>query len=65
VFGIIITVSEAVAYVASGMYGDVKDLGLTNAFLIVFQLFCAGIIVLVLVSDLIFSCIKRKEKKQN
>jgi len=47
-FGILITVSEAVAYVASGMYGDVADLGFTNAFLIVFQLFCAGIIVIVL-----------------
>jgi len=47
-FGIIITVSEAVAYVASGMYGDVKDLGLTNASLIVFQLFCAGLVVIVL-----------------
>lgn len=47
-FGIIITVSEAIAYVASGMYGDVSDLGFTNAFLIVFQLFCAGIIVLML-----------------
>jgi protein transport protein SEC61 subunit alpha len=46
--GIIITISEAVAYVASGMYGDVKDIGYVSAFLIVFQLFCAGIIVIVL-----------------
>jgi len=38
-FGIIITIGEAVAYVLSGMYGDIKDLGAGNAVLIITQLF--------------------------
>lgn len=46
--GVLITIGEAVAYVVSGMYGDVRDLGAINACLIVFQLFCAGIIVICL-----------------
>lgn len=50
VFGIVITIGEAVAYVLSGMYGDVKDLGTGNAILIILQLFFAGIIVIILVS---------------
>lgn len=48
-FGILITIGEAVAYVMSGMYGDVRDLGAANAILIIIQLFFAGIIVLTLV----------------
>jgi protein transport protein SEC61 subunit alpha len=47
-FGMIITLGEALAYVLSGMYGDIKDLGPTNAILIIIQLFCAGVIVIVL-----------------
>jgi len=47
-FGMIITLGEALAYVLSGMYGDVKDLGATNAILIIIQLFIAGVIVIVL-----------------
>merc|ERR1719498_759104 len=47
-FGMLITLGEAVAYVVSGMYGDVKDLGAGNAILIIMQLFMAGIIVIVL-----------------
>jgi len=47
-FGIIITLGEAVAYVMSGMYGEVRDLGPGNAFLIILQLCCAGIIVIIL-----------------
>merc|ERR1719359_826409 len=47
-FGMLITLGEAVAYVVSGMYGDVKDLGAGNAILIIMQLFFAGIIVIVL-----------------
>jgi len=47
-FGIIITIGEAVAYVLSGMYGDIKDLGAGNAVLIITQLFFAGIIVIIL-----------------
>eukprot|EP00419_Tripos_fusus_P000881 CAMPEP_0172673498 /NCGR_PEP_ID=MMETSP1074-20121228/12184_1 /TAXON_ID=2916 /ORGANISM="Ceratium fusus, Strain PA161109" /LENGTH=418 /DNA_ID=CAMNT_0013490809 /DNA_START=235 /DNA_END=1491 /DNA_ORIENTATION=- len=47
-FGMLITLGEAVAYVVSGMYGDVKDLGAGNAILIIIQLFFAGIIVIML-----------------
>merc|ERR1712216_161658 len=47
-FGILITIGEAVAYVLSGMYGDVKDLGAGNAILIICQLFVAGLIVICL-----------------
>merc|ERR1712048_907346 len=47
-FGILITIGEAVAYVVSGMYGNIADLGPGNAVLIIFQLFFAGIIVIIL-----------------
>jgi len=47
-FGMIITIGEAVAYVLSGMYGPVRDLGAGNAILIILQLFCAGVIVIIL-----------------
>jgi len=47
-FGIVITIGEAVAYVLSGMYGDVKDLGAGNAVLIIIQLAAAGVIVIIL-----------------
>mmetsp|Transcript_36839 Transcript_36839/g.95066 ORF Transcript_36839/g.95066 Transcript_36839/m.95066 type:complete len:474 (-) Transcript_36839:226-1647(-) len=47
-FGMLITMVEAVAYVVSGMYGDVKDLGAGNAILIIMQLFFAGVIVIIL-----------------
>lgn len=46
--GVLITIGEAVAYVVSGMYGDVKELGTLNAILIILQLFFAGIIVICL-----------------
>jgi protein transport protein SEC61 subunit alpha len=46
--GLIITIVQAVAYVVSGMYGDLKELGSGNAILIVIQLFLAGVIVVVL-----------------
>lgn len=46
--GILITIGEAVAYVVSGMYGDVRQLGAWNAILIIVQLFIAGIIVICL-----------------
>merc|ERR1719277_2418053 len=39
---------EAVAYVMSGMYGDLRELGAGNAILIIMQLFCAGVIVIIL-----------------
>jgi protein transport protein SEC61 subunit alpha len=47
-FGIVITVGEALAYVMSGMYGDIADLGAGNAILIIVQLFFAGIVVILL-----------------
>jgi len=47
-FGILITMGEAVAYVFSGMYGDVSEIGAGNAILIIMQLIFAGIIVIVL-----------------
>lgn len=46
--GVLITIGEAVAYVVSGMYGDVRELGSWNAILIILQLFIAGIIVICL-----------------
>jgi len=46
--GVLITIGEAVAYVLSGMYGDIRDLGAGNAILIIVQLFFAGIIVICL-----------------
>lgn len=33
-FGILITIGEAIAYVVSGMYGDLNTLGAGNAILI-------------------------------
>ena len=48
-FGLAITLVEAVAYVMSGMYGDVKDIGFFIAGLIVVQLFISGIICILLV----------------
>merc|ERR1712070_975519 len=47
-FGMLITMGEAVAYVISGMYGSVGELGAGNAILIIMQLFFAGIIVILL-----------------
>ena len=43
----IITIGQGTAYVVSGMYGDLADLGAGNAFLLVVQLFFAGILVIV------------------
>lgn len=47
-FGIIITIGEALAYLLSGMYGDVSQLGVVNSVLIIAQLSLAGIIVILL-----------------
>ncbi|KAF4658421.1 Protein transport protein Sec61 subunit alpha [Perkinsus olseni] len=46
--GILIILGEAAAYVMSGMYGDVTEIGAGNALLIIIQLFFAGVIVLLL-----------------
>jgi len=45
---LIITLGEAIAYVFSGMYGSVSDLGYLNAALIIAQLFFAGVVVMLL-----------------
>jgi protein transport protein SEC61 subunit alpha len=45
-FGFIITIGEAVAYVLSGMYGELSKLGAENAYLIIIQLCVNGVIVL-------------------
>jgi len=47
-FGMLITMGEAVAYVMSGMYGDMRSLGAGNALIIIVQLFFAGMMVLLL-----------------
>jgi protein transport protein SEC61 subunit alpha len=39
---------EALAYLLSGMYGELNELGALNAILIVMQLFTAGVIVILL-----------------
>jgi len=46
--GMVITIGQGSAYVLSGMYGEVNELGFGNCFLLILQLFFAGIIVLVL-----------------
>merc|ERR1719379_136486 len=47
-FGMLITLGEAVAYVLSGMYGDLRELGASSSLLIISQLFFAGVMVLLL-----------------
>ena len=47
-FGMLITIGEAVAYVISGMYGNISDIGAFTAILIILQLFFAGVIVIIL-----------------
>lgn len=42
---IIIATFEAVAYVFSGIYGEIEDIGAIKAFMIVFQLIAASVIV--------------------
>lgn len=48
VFGILFTFAEATAYVMSGVYGSIGQLGYFNATLIVAQLTFAGFVVLLL-----------------
>lgn len=47
-FGLLITFGEALAYLLSGMYGPVGELGLIRSVLIICQLFFAGFMVLML-----------------
>mmetsp|Transcript_111065 Transcript_111065/g.155922 ORF Transcript_111065/g.155922 Transcript_111065/m.155922 type:complete len:475 (+) Transcript_111065:59-1483(+) len=46
--GLFITIGQGTAYVLSGMYGDVGELGAGNALMIVLQLLVAGVIVVLL-----------------
>lgn len=48
VFGMVITVGQAIVYVASGLYGDPAEIGAGICLLIVIQLVVAGLIVLLL-----------------
>lgn len=48
VFGLLFTFAEASAYVFSGVYGTVAQLGYFNAFLIIAQLTFAGIVVMLI-----------------
>lgn len=47
-FGMVITIGQSIVYVMTGMYGDPADLGSGVCLLIIIQLFCAGLIVLLL-----------------
>uniref|UniRef100_A0A8C7SSM4 Translocon Sec61/SecY plug domain-containing protein n=1 Tax=Oncorhynchus mykiss TaxID=8022 RepID=A0A8C7SSM4_ONCMY len=47
-FGMIITIGQAIVYVMTGMYGDPSDMGAGICLLIIIQLFVAGLIVLLL-----------------
>lgn len=47
-FGMVITIGQAIVYVMSGMYGDPSDIGAGICLLIIIQLFVAGLIVLLL-----------------
>lgn len=47
-FGLVITLGEAIAYVVAGMYGDINDIGAGIAILIITQLFVSGIVVILL-----------------
>ena len=48
VFGMAITVGQAIVYVMTGLYGDPAEIGIGICFLIVLQLVVAGLIVLLL-----------------
>jgi protein transport protein SEC61 subunit alpha len=48
VFGILISFGEAIAYVFSGQYGDINNIGVINCMLLIFQLVFAGLMVMVL-----------------
>lgn len=48
VFGMVITIGQAIVYVMTGMYGDPADIGAGVCLLIIIQLFVAGLIVLLL-----------------
>ena len=45
---IIMTIGESIAYIGSGMYGELSELGMGNSILILFQLFFTGILIIVI-----------------
>ncbi|CAM9939326.1 unnamed protein product, partial [Hapterophycus canaliculatus] len=47
-FGILLTLAEAIAFVVSGMYGPLSALGAGNAILIVCQLFLMGVALILM-----------------
>ncbi|CAF1619659.1 unnamed protein product, partial [Didymodactylos carnosus] len=47
-FGMVITIGQAIVYVMTGMYGAPSDIGAGVCLLIIVQLFVAGLIVLLL-----------------
>jgi protein transport protein SEC61 subunit alpha len=47
-FGILLTVSQAFVYVYSGMYGNINDLGVFKASLVVLQLGIAGVLLVLM-----------------
>lgn len=47
-FGMVITIGQAIVYVMTGMYGEPSDIGFGVCLLIIIQLFVAGLIVLLL-----------------
>ncbi|XP_028166733.1 protein transport protein Sec61 subunit alpha-like [Ostrinia furnacalis] len=47
-FGMVITVGQAIVYVMTGMYGEPSEIGAGVCLLIIIQLFVAGLIVLLL-----------------
>ena len=48
VFGMVITIGQAIVYVMTGMYGEPSEIGAGICLLIIIQLFVAGLIVLLL-----------------
>ena len=48
VFGILISFGEAIAYVFSGQYGDINNIGVIKCMLLIFQLVFAGLMVMLL-----------------
>ena len=48
IFGMVITVGQGTAYILSGMYGDLGELGYGYALLLLIQLVTAGLIVILL-----------------
>ena len=48
VFGVLISFGEAIAYVFSGQYGDINNIGVINCMILIFELVFAGLMVMVL-----------------